>query len=110
MEDKDFSDLYEVLKGNTSIMFSEVGNAPAKLIKEFRKKQERPMLKAAYIDAATYVGDDKMEMLSELKSKEELIGDIILLLQSPMKNVVSSLTSSGSNISGLLKALEERNN
>jgi len=98
------------LKGNTSIMFSEIGNAPAKLIKEFRKKQEKPMLKAAYIDAATYVGDDKLEMLAELKSKEELIGDIILLLQSPMKNVVSGLTAGGSNISGLLKALEERNN
>lgn len=110
VEDKDFSELYNVLKGNTSIMFSEVGNVPAKLIKEFRKKQEKPMLKAAYIDAATYVGDDKLDMLSELKSKEELIGDIILLLQSPMKNVVSGLTASGSNISGLLKALEERNN
>ncbi len=110
VEDKDFSDLYDVLKGNTSIMFSEVGNAPAKLIKEFRKKQEKPLLKAAYIDAATYVGDDKLELLSELKSKEELIGDIIMLLQSPIKNVVSGLTSSGSNISGLLKALEDRNN
>ena len=110
VEDKDFSELYDVLKGNTSIMFSEVGNAPAKLIKEFRKKQDKPILKAAYVEEAVYVGDSKLDELASLKSKDELIADVILLLQSPMKNVVSGLQSSKQTISGLLKALEERSN
>jgi large subunit ribosomal protein L10 len=110
VEDKDFSEMYDVLKGNTSIMFSEVGNAPAKLIKEFRKKQDKPVLKAAYVEEAIFIGDDKLDALTELKSKEELIGDVIMLLQSPIKNVVSGVSSSaGGNIAGLLKALEERN-
>ena len=103
-----YEEFYDVLKGNTSIMFSEVGNAPAKLIEEFRKKSDRPILKGAYIEEAICIGDDKVKALTEIKSKEELIGDIITLLQSPAKNVVSALQSGGNTISGLVKALSER--
>jgi large subunit ribosomal protein L10 len=108
VEDKNFEEVYGVLKGNTSLMIAETANAPAKLIKEFRKKAEKPILKAAYVEEAIYVGDDKIDTLSSLKSKEELIGDIILLLQSPAKNVVSSLQSGGQKLTGILKALSEK--
>lgn len=108
VEDKDFGDLKDTLSGATSIMFSETGNAPAKLIKEFRKKSDKPILKGAYIDEGVYIGDDQLKMLSEIKSKEELLGDIIGLLQSPAKNVVSGLKSAGGTLAGLLKTLEER--
>jgi len=110
VEGKDYSQLYDVLKGNTSIMFSEVGNAPAKLIKEFRKKQNKPLLKAAYVDEAIYLGDERLDELASLKSKEELIADVVFLLQSPIRNVVSGLQSGQNTIAGLLKALEERTN
>jgi len=103
-----YEEFYEVLKGNTSIMFSEVGNAPAKLIKDFRKNNERPILKGAYIEEAIFIGDDKIEALTQIKSKEEVIADIIAILQSPAKNVVSALQSGGNTISGLVKALAER--
>lgn len=106
--DKDFGELKDVLKGNTSLMFSEVGNGPAKLIKDFRKKSEKPLLKGAYIEEAIYIGDDQIDALVAIKSREELIGDIITLLQSPAKNVVSALQSGGSTISGVLKTLSER--
>ncbi|NNJ82517.1 MAG: 50S ribosomal protein L10 [Flavobacteriaceae bacterium] len=106
--EKDFGDLSEVLKGNTSLMFSETGNAPAKVIKEFRKKSEKPVLKGAYIEEAVYVGDDKLDTLVTIKSKEEVIGDIIGLLQSPAKNVISALKSSGGTIAGIVKTLSER--
>lgn len=106
---KNFDDLYPVLHGNTSIMLSETGNAPAKLIKEFRKKSEKPILKGAYIEEAVYVGDNQLDALVAIKSREELIGDIIMLLQSPAKNVISALQgSAGQKIGGLLKTLEER--
>lgn len=108
VEGKDFGNLREILAGSTSIMFSEVGNAPAKLIQEFRKKNDKPILKGAYIDEAVFVGDNQLETLVALKSREELIGDIIGLLQSPAKNVVSGLTGAGSKIAGILKTLEER--
>lgn len=108
VNDTAYTDLYDALKGPTAVMFSEVSNAPAKLIKEFRKKHEKPVLKAAYIDSDIFFGDDQVESLSNLKSKEELIGDVILLLQSPIKNVLGSLQSGGNTLSGLLKALEER--
>ena len=108
VEGKDFGDLKETLSGATSIMFSEVGNAPAKLIKEFRKKNDKPLLKGAWIDEGVYIGDDQLQMLADIKSKEELLGDIISLLQSPAKNVVSGLKSAGGTIAGLLKTLEER--
>ena len=106
--DKDFGNLKEVLKGNTSLMFSDVGNTPAKLIKNFRKKSEKPLLKGAYIEEAIYIGDDQIDVLESIKSKEELIGEVITLLQSPAKNVISALQSGRSNISGILKTLSER--
>ncbi len=108
VEGKDFGNLRETLAGAPSIMFSEVGNAPAKLIEEFRKKNAKPILKGAYIDEAVFIGDNQLATLVSLKSREELIGDIIGLLQSPAKNVVSGLTSAGSKIAGILKTLEER--
>lgn len=107
--DKPFEGLFETLKGNTSIMVSETGNAPAKLIKEFRKKSDKPLLKGAYIEEAIYVGDDQLDALSNIKSKDELIGDVIMLLQSPAKNVISGLQgAAGNKVAGLVKALEER--
>jgi len=106
----DFSELYDVLVGNTSIMQAEAGNAPAKVIKEFRKKNDKPILKAAHIEESLYLGDENLSALADLKSKDELIGDIITLLQSPAKNVISSLQSGGNKLSGIVKALEERAN
>ncbi len=105
---KSFDDLFPTLKGNTSIMISDTGNAPAKLIKEFRKKSKKPILKGAYIEESVYIGDDQVEALSTLKSREELIADVIALLQSPAKNVVSALQSGKNTLGGLLKTLEER--
>ncbi len=107
--DASYEEFYEVLKGNTSIMFAEIGNAPAKLIKEFRKKNKKPLLKGAYVDEAIFLGDENIELLASMKSKEEVIADIIALLQSPTKNVISALQSSGGHkIAGLVKALSER--
>jgi len=108
VEDKDFSELQEVLAGPTALMISDTGNAPAKLIKEFRKKHERPLLKAAYVEEMCFIGDDQLTTLSEIKSREELIGEVITLLQSPIKNVVGALQSGGHTVSGLVKALSER--
>ncbi len=106
--EKDFGELPSVLKGNTSMMISETGNAPAKVIKDFRKKSEKPLLKGAFIEEAIYVGDDQLDALVNIKSREELIGDIITLLQSPAKNVVSALQSGGGKLSGILKTLSEK--
>lgn len=107
--EKNFDELFPTLKGNTSIMVSETGNAPAKLIKDFRKKgAKKPLLKGAFIEEAIYLGDEQLDALSELKSREELIGDIIALLQSPAKNVLGALQSGKHTIGGLIKALEER--
>ena len=106
--DKDFGELPGTLKGNTSIMFSETGNAPAKVIKEFRKKSEKPLLKGAFIAEAIYVGDENLDALVDIKSKEEVIGDIIGLLQSPAKNVISALKSSGDKLAGIIKTLSEK--
>ena len=103
--DKDFGDLPTTLKGNTSVMYSETGNAPAKVIKAFRKKSEKPLLKGAFIEETVYIGDDQLDMLVDIKSKEELIGEIIGLLQSPTKNLISALQSSGGKLSGILKTL-----
>ncbi len=108
VEGKDFGKLRDVLAGPTSIMFAEVGNVPAKVIQDFRKKNEKPVLKGAFIEEAIFVGDNQLEMLSSIKSKEELLGDIIALLQSPAKNVVSGLKGAGGKIAGILKTLEER--
>jgi large subunit ribosomal protein L10 len=104
----DFGELTGILKGNTSLMFSETGNAPAKVIKNFRKKSDRPILKGAFVEEAIYIGDDQIDALVAIKSKEELIGDIIMLLQSPAKNVVSALQSGGGKLSGILTTLSER--
>ncbi len=104
----DYQPMYDVLKESTSIMFCETGNIPAKLIKEFRKDHDRPILKAAFVEESFYVGDDQLEVLSSLKSKEELIADVLSLLQSPMKNVVSALSSPGNNVAGVLKTLSEK--
>jgi large subunit ribosomal protein L10 len=106
--DKDFGELPDLLKGNTSIMLAEVANAPAKVIENFRKKSDKPLLKGAYIEEAIYVGDDKISALSNIKSKEEMIGQIIGLLQSPAKNVISALQSGGGKLAGILKTLSER--
>ena len=106
--EKDFGELDQTLKGNTSIMFSETGNAPAKVIKDFRKKNEKPLLKGAFVDEAIYLGDNYLEALVNIKSKEEVIGDIIGLLQSPAKNVISALQSGGGKLSGILKTLSEK--
>ncbi|MES2588639.1 MAG: 50S ribosomal protein L10 [Bacteroidota bacterium] len=108
IEGKDYSELNAVLSGPTSIMFSEVGSLPAKIIKEFRKKNAKPILKGAYIDEAIFIGDNQLDALSTLKSKEELVGDILGLLQSPAKNVISALKGQGGKIAGILKTLEER--
>lgn len=106
--DTDFAQLSDVLKGNTSIMFAEAGNAAAKVIKEFRKKHDRPILKAAHIEDEFYIGDENLSALADLKSKDELIADVIMLLQSPAKQVISALQSGGSKLSGIVKTLEER--
>lgn len=110
IEGRDYSEMYSVLAGPTAILISEVGNAPARLIKDFRKKGDRPVLKAAYIEEGIYVGDDQLENLCNIKSKEELLGEVIGLLQSPAKNVISALKSSGGTIAGLVKTLSERDN
>lgn len=106
--DRDFGDLSSVLVGNTAMMFSETGNVPAKLIKEFRKKSEKPILKGAFIEEAVYLGDDQVDALVNIKSKDELIGEIITLLQSPAKNVVSALQSGGGTLAGIIKTLSEK--
>jgi len=106
--DKDFGDLPDTLKGNTSLMVSEIGNAPAKVIKAFRKKSDKPVLKGAFVEEAIFIGDDQLDTLVNIKSKEELIGDIITILQSPAKNVISALQSGGSQLSGILKTLSEK--
>ena len=106
--DKDFGELPTTLAGNTSIMFSETGNGPAKVIKEFRKKSEKPVLKGAFVESAIFVGDENLETLVNIKSKEEVIGEIVTLLQSPAKNVVSALKSSGGKLAGILKTLSEK--
>ena len=108
VENKDLNELKEVLKGATSVMLSDVGNAPAKLIKDFRKKEDKPLLKGAYIDESVYIGDNQLSMLADIKSKEEMLGEIIGLLQSPAKNVISGLKGAGGKLAGLLKTLEER--
>src|SRR5690606_13999150 len=106
--ENNYGDLPTTLKGNTSIMIAEVRNSSAKVIKEFRKKSDKPVLKGAYIDEAVFIGDEQLEALASLKSKEEVIGDIIGLLQSPAKNVVSALKSSGGKLAGIIKTLSEK--
>ena len=106
--DKDYEGLYDVLKGSTALMLCETGNAPAKLIKNFRKTSDRPILKGAFIEECCYIGDDMIDALCNIKSKNDLIADVIALLQSPMKNVISGLQSGGHKLSGILETLSER--
>ena len=104
-----YEPLYVSLKGTSAILFSEASNAPAKLIKEFRKSgSDKPLLKGAYIDMSVFLGDNQLDTLAALKSKNELIGDIIGLLQSPARNVISALQSSGGKLAGIVKTLSER--
>jgi len=105
-----FSDLYEVLENSTSIMFCEAANEPARMIREFRKTMDRPILKGAYVEESIYIGDEQLETLSNLKSKEELLADVLALLQSPARNLVSALASSGARLAGALKTLSEIEN
>lgn len=104
----DYGELPSTLKGNTSILIAENGNAPAKIIKEFRKKSDKPVLKGAFIHHAVFIGDNQLDALIALKSKDEVIGEIIGLLQSPAKNVISALKSGGGIIAGIVKTLSER--
>ena len=108
MSEGDFNELYPVLKGTTSIMFAQSGNAPAKLIKEFRRRHDKPVLKGAYVQESVYIGDSMLDALVSVKTKQELIGDVILLLQSPAKNVISALQSGGNKIHGVLETLSKR--
>jgi len=104
-----FEELFPVLKNATSIMFTQSGNAPAKLIKEFRgKKRDKPVLKGAYVQESIYIGDNQLDALVALKTKDELVGDIIMLLQSPVNNVISALQSGGNTIHGVLETLSKR--
>jgi large subunit ribosomal protein L10 len=105
---KDAQELYGVLKGNTSVMFCENANVPAKLIKDFKKKHKKPILKGAYVQESIYVGENQLDALISVKSKNELLGELIGLLQSPMKNVLGGLQSGGNIIHGVLKTLGER--
>jgi large subunit ribosomal protein L10 len=107
--ERNMEGLEVALKGTSAVMFSNTGNLPAKLIKEFRKKGTVPAFKGAFVEESVYIGEGQLEALVSIKSKEELLGDVIGLLQSPMKNVVSALQSGGTTIHGLLKTLEERN-
>jgi large subunit ribosomal protein L10 len=104
----DYSEIYPALKGVSSIMLSDTGNAPAKLIKEFRVKRKKPLVKAAFIEECTYFGDDQLDYLCAIKSREELIGDLVGLLQSPARNVISALQSGGGKLAGIVKTLSER--
>ncbi len=107
-EERNFEAVYKALEGPTAIMLTTNANAPAKLIKEFRQDGTKPVLKAAYIDTDVFFGDDSLDMLIKLKSKEDLLGEVIMLLQSPARNVISALQSGQNTISGLLKTLENR--
>lgn len=109
-DSRNFASLYDSLHGPTTLLFADTAKLPAQVIKEFRKSAEKPVLKAAYVDTSIFVGDDQLEALINLKSKEELVGEIIGLLQSPAKNVISALKSGGSTIAGLVKTLQERGN
>ena len=107
----DYSELFQVIKGETAIMLSNTNNAPAKLIKDFRaaeKNAAKPVLTGAYVEESFYIGHEHLDELVNIKSKNELIADVVALLQSPVKNVLSQLQSAGNTITGVLKTLEER--
>lgn len=103
-----YNELYQILKTSTSVMFCNHSNIPAKLIRDFRRNHKKPLLKGAYVEESIYLGDDKLDLLLELKSKEELIADVILLLRSPVTNLLSALQSGGNKLAGVVKTLAER--
>ena len=103
-----YDELYQILKTSTSVMFCNNSNIPAKLIKDFRRNHNKPLLKGAYVEESIYLGDDKLDLLMKLKSKEELIADVILLLRSPVTNLLSALQSGGNKLAGVVKTLAER--
>lgn len=107
--DGDFQELYSVLSNNSSVLFANTANAPGKLIKEFQKDHDLPILKGAFASGSIYIGADQLDALASLKSREELIGDIIVMLQSPVQTVLSQLQSGGQIISGVVKTLADRN-
>jgi len=107
-EEKGYQPLYNILKGPTTLLFSDSPKAPAKLLEEFRKTEERPILKGAYIDSAIFIGDEQLKTLAQLKSRDEMIGEIIGLLQSPAKRISSQITASGAKIAGIVQTLESR--
>jgi large subunit ribosomal protein L10 len=104
----DYSQLFDVLNESTSIMFCETNNVPAKLIKEFRKTSDKPILKGAWVESSIYVGDNQLDALTSVRSKEELLGDVLLLLQSPMKRLLAAVSSPGAKLAGALKTLSEK--
>jgi large subunit ribosomal protein L10 len=108
VQGKDLTELYDILPGPTAIMLSDTGNLPAKLIKDFRKKNDKPVLKGAFVEESVYLGDEQLNSLVDIKSKDELLGEIVGLLQSPAKNVISALTSGKNTIAGLVKTLSEK--
>lgn len=109
-ESRGFKDIFDALHGPTAVLFSDQGNLPARILKEFRGSGDKPVLKAAYIDSAVFKGDDQIDVLIAIKSKNELIGELIALLQSPVRNVIGALQSGGHKLAGLVKALEDRAN
>lgn len=109
-EGVDYSGLFVALKGNTAVLTAEAGNVPAKLIKEFRKAGDKPVLKGAFVEESAYIGDNQLETLCNIKSKNELIADVVALLQSPAKNVISALQSGKHTIAGLVKTLQDKKN
>ena len=108
MENPSFEQLYTTLSGNTALLFSDQPTTPARVLKQFRVAESKPTLKAAYIEDSVYLGDDQIDVLSSLKTKNELIADIIALLQSPVKNVLGALMSGGHKLSGIVKTLSEK--
>lgn len=106
--EKNYGAIFEALHGPTAVLFADTANLPARLIKEFRGDNQKPAVKAAYIDSAVYIGDDQLDALTKLKSREELIGGLLSLLGSPAANLLGALNSGGGNIMGLLKAIEEK--
>ncbi|MEA1885747.1 MAG: 50S ribosomal protein L10 [Bacteroidota bacterium] len=108
--ERNFEELYDVLKGSTSVMFSNTGNVPAKMLKDFRKKHDKPALKGAFVEESVYIGDAQLDTLAALKSKDELLADLIALLRAPIQNVMSALQSGSNNIHGVLETLSKRDN
>lgn len=109
VDDTAYEGLFDTLKGSSAIMFTEEAKTAGVVLKEFRKEHEKPVLKGAYIDTDIFIGDEQIEVLSKLKSKADLLGEVVTLLQSPMKTVLGQLTSGGSKIHALLQSIEERN-